>query len=107
MEMAIKLNPMAVASTNEMMRVRTIAQCQEHIRSLNSLPPQATNGLSLHHLLSVLPLGREKDSLSSVFVFLKCLEYVRFLTIFSERQAELFCPSTKQTFHKSCSSCPP
>lgn len=105
MEMAIKLNPMAVASTNEMMRVRTIAQCQEHIHSLNSLPPQATNGLSLH--ISHLPLGREKDSLSSVFVFLKCLEYVRFLTIFSERQAELFCPSTKQTIHKSRSSCPP
>lgn len=60
MEMAIKRNSMAVASINK---------DNEHIQTLKSLPPQAFNDRSLH--ISLLPLGRKKESLSNVFVVSK------------------------------------
>lgn len=60
MEMAIKLNSMAVASINK---------DDEHIQSLKSLPSQAFSDRSFH--ISLLPPGREKESLTSVFVVSK------------------------------------
>lgn len=51
------------------MAVASINKDDEHIQTLKSLPPQAFNDRSLH--ISLLPLGRKKESLSNVFVVSK------------------------------------